>query len=189
MFLGFTGKSRTIDKETSLTPGQKFQVDRYSLEYVGSRMEVDNTKRMIFADVRVTDSVTGKTRGMMDPAKFIYKKMPESPTTEVAMLNSIRDDLYLVVGTINPQTKVATLQIHINPLVGFIWLGCLILICGSVVCMWPEFEPEESRVWSFARSTAAIAASVTIGILIAVLPAPAFAQSSSLHSGTVKIEN
>ena len=33
MFLGFSGKSWTIDKETSMTPGQKFQVDRYSLEY------------------------------------------------------------------------------------------------------------------------------------------------------------
>src|SRR5205823_4191545 len=50
--------------------------------------------------------------------------------------------------------------------------------------------PEESRVWSFARGTAAIAASVTIGILIAAIPSPAWAQAtSSTHAGAVHIEN
>ena len=152
-------------------------------------MEVDNTKRMIFADIKVYEN--GTSRGTLSPAKFIYKKMPESPTTEVSMLHSIRDDLYIVVGTVNPQTKMASLQIHLNPLVGFIWFGCIILICGSFICMWPELRPQESRAWQFARGSAAVAASTMLGILLAIMPHPAFAQqtSSSLHSGTVRIEN
>jgi cytochrome c-type biogenesis protein CcmF len=189
MFLGFSGKSWTVDRETSMTPGQKYEVGSYVLEYMGPRMEVDNTKRMVFADIRVTDARTGQSRGQLDPAKFIYKKMPESPTTEVSMLHSVRDDLYLVVGTINPQTKVASLQIHVNPLVGWIWFGALILGLGSIFCMWPELEPEESRAWSYARGTAAVAASISMGIVIAMLPAPAFAQGSSTHAGAVHIAN
>ncbi len=188
MFLGFTGKSWTVDKEASLSPGQTMQVERLTLEYKGPRMEVDTEKRMVFADIRVLED--GKDRGMLSPAKFIYKKMPESPTTEVAMLHSVRDDLYLVVGTINPQTKLASLQVHINPLVGWIWFGCIILICGSFVCMFPEFQEEESKAWRVARGTAAITASILLGLLLALMPSPAFAQgTSSLHSGTVKIEN
>jgi cytochrome c-type biogenesis protein CcmF len=106
------------------------------------------------------------------------------------MLHSVRDDLYLVVGTINPQTKLASLQVHINPLVGWIWFGCIILICGSFVCMFPEFQEEESKAWRVARGTAAITASILLGLLLALMPSPAFAQgTSSLHSGTVKIEN
>ena len=35
------------------------------------------------------------------------------------------DDVYVIVGSINPQTKVAALQIHINPLVTWIWIGLL----------------------------------------------------------------
>lgn len=189
MFIGFTGKSWTVDQEASLGPGQSLEVGRLKLEYKGPRMEVDTEKRMVFADIRVTEG--GKDRGMLTPAKFIYKKMPESPTTEVAMLHSIRDDLYVVVGTINPQTKLASLQVHINPLVGWIWLGALVLIFGSIVCMWPEFQEEESRVWRVTRGAAAITASILMGVLIALMPTQAFAQgtSSSLHSGTVKIEN
>src|SRR5262249_43520418 len=46
MFLGFTGKSWTVDRETTMAPGQTYQVERLSVQYVGPRMEVDNNKRM-----------------------------------------------------------------------------------------------------------------------------------------------
>jgi cytochrome c-type biogenesis protein CcmF len=188
MFLGFTGKSWTVDAETTLAPGQSYQVERLTVEYTGPRMEVDGQKRMIFADVRVLQD--GKQIGELSPAKFIYKKMPDSPTTEVAMLHSIRDDLYLVVGSINPDSKVASLQIHLNPLVGWIWFGALVLIFGSFVCMWPELEPEESRAWNVVRGAGAVATSVTLGVVLALLPIPAFAQSTATqHSGSVEIED
>jgi cytochrome c-type biogenesis protein CcmF len=188
MFLGFTGKSWTVDKETSMTPGQTYTVERLSVQYVGPRMEVDNNKRMIFADIRVSEG--GKEIGKIAPAKFIYKKMPDSPTTEVAMLHSLRDDLYLVVGSINPETKVASLQIHLNPLVGWIWFGAIILIFGSFVCMWPELEAQESRAWRFARGSAAVATSVTLGVVLALLPVPAFAQSTiTQQSGSVQMND
>jgi len=188
MFLGFTGKSWNIDHETTMNVGDTHTIDRLTVQYMGPRMEVDNAKRMIFADIRVTDH--GRDLGRLSPAKFIYKKMPESPTTEVSMLHSIRDDLYLVVGSINPETKVASLQIHLNPLVGFIWFGCLVLIFGCVVCMWPELEPNESRVWHVARGAGSVAASIVLGIALAALPAPAFAQSTaSQHAGSFQIDN
>ena len=107
--------------------------------------------------------------------------------TEVAILHGIRDDVYVIVGTINPQTKVATFQIHVNPLVSWIWLGCLVLIAGSIVCMWPQLELGESRVWAGAQGTAAVAASVLLGIMLAATPT-ARAQDMS-HEGIVHIES
>jgi cytochrome c-type biogenesis protein CcmF len=191
MILGFNGKSWNVDKETTLSPGQTYQVERLTLEYAGPRMEVDNSKRMVFADIKVSQA--GKPLGTLQPAKFIYKKMPESPTTEVSMLHSVRDDLYLVVGTINPQTKTASLQIHLNPLVSWIWFGAVVLGIGAFFCMWPELAPEESRVsraWAYARGAAAVASSIMVGFILALMPHPAFAQAtSSLHSGTVHIED
>ena len=188
MFLGFTGKSWTVDRETAMQPGQSYTVERLTVQYVGPRMEVDNNKRMIFADVRVLEN--GQEIGKLNPAKFIYKKMPESPTTEVSMLHSIRDDLYLVVGSINPETKVASLQIHLNPLVGWIWFGGIILIFGSFICMWPELAPEESRAWRVVRGSAAVATSITLGVILALLPVPAFAQATaSQHAGSVQMDD
>jgi cytochrome c-type biogenesis protein CcmF len=188
MLFGFTGQSWNISKETALSPGQSYALGDYSVEYKGPRMEVDTAKRAIYADLEVKKN--GVLLGKAEPAKFIYKKMPESPTTEVSMLHTLRDDIYLVVGNIDPTTKIATFQLHLNPLVSWIWFGCLILILGSVLCMWPELEPQESRVWQFARGAAATAGAVSIGILLALMPTQAFAlQTSSLHAGTVKIED
>ena len=188
MFLGFTGRSWDFNRETTLAPGQTFQVERLTIQYTGTRMEVDNEKRMLFADVRVLEN--GVLKDKLNPAKFFYKKMPQQPTTEVSMMHTMRDDLYLVVGSADPQTHVAALQVHLNRLVSFIWFGCLVLIFGSIICMWPELVPNESRVWRAARGTAAIAVSVSIGILLALMPVQAFAQgASSLHAGTVHIED
>jgi len=192
-FIGFTGRSWTVDKETSLSPGQTYEVQGYQLEYTGPRMEVDNAKRMIFADVKV--SRDGRFLGDLHPAKFIYKKSPDTPTTEVSMLNSVREDLYVIVGTINPTTKVATLQIHVNPLVNFIWFGCLVLIFGSIVCMWPQLELEESRAWSFSRGrrdAMSVATGTMLALLLTLWPSRAHAQTegvSSLHAGSVEIRD
>ena len=188
MFLGFTGKSWTVDKETSIKQGESYQVERYTLKYIGPRMEVDNTKRMVFADVKIFED--GKEIDKLSPAKFIYKKMPDSPTTEIATHQTLRDDLYIVVGSVNPETKTASLQIHLNPLVNWIWFGCIILIFGCTLCMWPELEPREARVWQVARGAGAITAAVIIGICLALLPLPAFAQNRpTQQSGSVHMDN
>jgi cytochrome c-type biogenesis protein CcmF len=187
MFLGFAGQSWNADKEASLAPGQSYAVEDYRLTYVGPRMEVDTNKRMVFADVDVYRR--GAYAGRLSPAKFIYKKQPDSPTTEVAIAQGLRNDVYIIVGSINPTTKIAAFQFHINPLVSWIWIGCIVLISGSILSMWPQFELGESRVWSGARGLAATAASVTLGIMLAATPTAHAQGTSSLHSGTVHIES
>jgi cytochrome c-type biogenesis protein CcmF len=173
MFLGFTGKSWSVTREATLAPGGTLELAPYTLRYEGPRMEVDASKRMIFADIAVTRA--GKAVGTHSPAKFLFKRMPQSPTTEVAMVRGLADDLYLVVGTINPETKVATIQAHVNPLTSWIWLGALVMLLGSVLCMWPEPAPEESRAFAFGRSAAAVVASLVVGLLVATMPAYSYA--------------
>jgi cytochrome c-type biogenesis protein CcmF len=192
MFTGFTGASWNVDREASLLPGQSYAAGDYALKYVGERMEIDNNKRMIFADVDVYKN--GRLIERLNPAKFIYKKQPDSPTTEVAIGHGLRDDVYVIVGTVNPSTKIASFQIHLNPLVSWIWIGCLILISGSIVSMWPQLELGESRVWLGARGAAGVAASVMLGIMLAATPAahaqPAPGMVPGMSTtGTVHIEN
>jgi cytochrome c-type biogenesis protein CcmF len=189
MFVGFTGKAWGVDKETALRPGETFVVDSYRFTYQGSRMEVDPSKRMVFADLKV-DRVDGGSLGVASPAKFIYRKMPEQPTSEVAMLHTLRDDIYLVLGSANPQTKVATFQIHINPLVSYIWFGLIVVIFGSAICLWPDLALGESGAWAYARAAGSFTASLFFALLLASTPARAFAQgSSSLHAGTVEMRS
>jgi cytochrome c-type biogenesis protein CcmF len=190
MFIGFAGQSWNIDHEVSLYPNQTAEVGDYAITYRGAKMDVDTSKRTIAAEIEV--SKHGRMLWHLRPAKLIYKKQPEAPQTEAAIGHGLRDDVYISLGTINPSNKLADLQVHINPLVSWIWLGCVILIAGSMVCMWPQLEPGESRVWVGARGVAATAASVFLGIMLAATPA-ARAQSTGgmpdTNTGTVRIDN
>ena len=95
------------------------------------------------------------------------------PTTEVSQLNGFRDDLYVVVGSIDPESKRATFRIHVNPLVAWIWIGVLVLIVGSAVSLWPDVSLREVGAWGYVRATAGLTSSVMFAILLASSPAAA----------------
>ena len=185
MFIGFVGQAWGIDKETSMVPGQTYRVGDYDITYEGPRMcpgspscspaeQADVNKRMIFAELSVAKE--GVQLATLNPAKFIYKRQPEAPTTEVSMYRSLREDLYTVVGTVNPTSKRATFQFHINPLVGWIWLGVLILIAGCSISLWPEVRARELGVWAYVRAAGGATAGIALSIYVAMAPGSAYAR-------------
>lgn len=178
MFLGFTGRAWGVDKEISMAPGDKVRIEEYELTYVGPRMEVDEEKRMILADIDVVRN--GHPVGRITPAKFIYKASPEMPSTEIARHITLRNDLYVVVGMVSPQTKLAAFQIHINPLVSFIWFGVGILILGAIVAMWPEVaQHEEAGAFAYVRAAASIGTAAMFALFLAAAPAAAYGQQQA----------
>jgi cytochrome c-type biogenesis protein CcmF len=172
MFIGFTGRSWSIDKEASMQPGDRVQVGDYSLTFMGPRMEVDATKRMVFADLDVQRN--GKPLGVYSPAKFIYKHSSSGPTTEVALHRSFKDDLYLVVGMVSPDTKRGTFQFHVNPLVSWIWTGVLVLIFGAGVSLFPELSAREVGAWAYVRAGAAGLTGIAFAFWVAMSPTTGF---------------
>ena len=175
-----------------MNKGDTVTFEQYTLTYAGPRMEVDQEKRMIFADVDVTRH--GKPVGRISPAQFIYKSggMGAGPRTVVARHITLRDDLYMIIGMVNPQTKVAAFQMHVNTLISFIWIGCLILMIGSVVAMWPDVALEEAGAWSYVRAGASATTAVIFGVLLAAgsgqaygAPAPSTAVAAPVEAPVV----
>jgi cytochrome c-type biogenesis protein CcmF len=187
MFVGFTGQSWNVDREFSLFPGEKANSGEYELRYINSHRDVDENKTSIVADVDVYRN--GQFEARLHPGKDIYKKQQENAQTAVGIAHRLSNDVYVIVGSINPGNKnLATFQVHINPLVSWIWIGCLVLIAGSIVCMWPQFELGESRVWAGARGVAATAASVFFGLMLAATPV-ARAQTTMIPGTPPNIAN
>jgi cytochrome c-type biogenesis protein CcmF len=178
MYLGFCGKAWEIEKEASLLPQESTQVGNYKLTYKGSRREVDQDKQMIFADLDVEKN--GRALPQVHPAKFIYNQSNMGPTTEVSQLNGLRDDLYVVVGTIDPDSKRATFRIHVNPLVLYIWIGVFILVGGAAVSLWPDVSLREVGAWSYARAAAGLTSGVMFALIFASSPAGAVESSRPL---------
>jgi cytochrome c-type biogenesis protein CcmF len=178
MYLGFCGKAWEIEKEASLLPQESTEVGTYKLTYKGSRRDLDEEKQMIFADMDVEQN--GRVLPQVHPAKFIYNQSNMGPTTEVSQLNGLRDDLYVVVGTIDADSKRATFRIHVNPLVFWIWTGVFVLIGGAAVSLWPDVSLREVGAWSYARAAAGLTSAVMFALIFASSPAAAVESSRTL---------
>jgi len=181
MFLGFSGRAWGIDKEVSMSPGDKVSIAEYEVTYKGPRMEVDPEKRMVFADLEVVRN--GEAVGVITPAKFIYKSNPGAPSTEVAKHVTLRNDLYVIVGMVSPTTKVGAFQFHVNPLVSLIWIGVGILILGALTSLFPDASMQEVTAFSYVKAAASVATSVMFAVFLALAPSYAYGTAPSGGSG------
>jgi cytochrome c-type biogenesis protein CcmF len=109
----------------------------------------------------------------MYPAKWFFRKHEDQPTTEVAIRRSISEDIYLVMPAFNLEEQSASMEIVVNPLVNWVWVGFGILALGTGIALLPDT--------AFAFAVAKIPANaVTTSLLLLSLllwPAAVIAQS------------
>jgi cytochrome c-type biogenesis protein CcmF len=179
MFLGFTGKAWETQTETTLAPGESVTLGDYQLIYKGVRTELDHEKRMVFADLDVMHH--GEPVGTLAPAKYIYMATGTQPRTVVDKHVTLRDDLYVSVGAVSPQTKMASLRVHVNTLVFFVWFGFGILLLGAGVAMWPETSFQEAGAFAYVRALGTVATMVMLSLLLALYPSKAFGQQHEMR--------
>jgi cytochrome c-type biogenesis protein CcmF len=154
IFVGIAASSAfRIERQQTLTPGETMDVGRFRLRYERIASEED-------AHVSRLSAVVSVWRGdaqiaTLTPEKRFYKK-PQQPTTEVAMRSTLREDLYLVLGSYDPGTNLVTLLAYVNPLVAWLWIGGFIMAAGTVVAMWPSAA--ERREPAYALGAARVPA-------------------------------
>ncbi len=69
-------------------------------------------------------------------------------TTIVANHSTLKEDLYVIYAGKNPETGHPIIKAFINPLVSWIWIGVLVIIFGTGVCLVPNAVPVRSAVAS-----------------------------------------
>jgi cytochrome c-type biogenesis protein CcmF len=134
IFLGITMSSvYRIEELHTVKPGESFTVDRYTLTYEGVRDVSDAHLARLIATLKVTEGT--ESIGLLEPEKRFYKK-PEQPATEVAFRSTLRDDLYVILGSAE-KDGTATFQAYVNPLVAWLWIGGLVVVAGTAVAIAP----------------------------------------------------
>ncbi len=177
MFMGFAGEGFGRDEQALLKPGQTVQVDRYVLRLDAIRATEDSQKQMVTGHITVLDT-SGRELGKMYPAKWFYRSRPQEPTTEVAIQRSLAEDLYIVMAGFELGEQSASVEVHVNELVNWIWIGFGLMALGTGIALLPE------RV--FALAGARVGAEATAALLLVVLlltPAGVRAQTASEGQG------
>lgn len=138
MFLGFSGEAFKKELDATVEEGKSVELGDYSVRLDRLAFADDGQKQMVTAHVSVADRHSGEHLTTLAPAKWAYRKPEEQVTTEVDKRMSFAEDLYLVLGGYDAERKTAALQIKVNPLVNFVWLGCGILCLGFGIAVWPD---------------------------------------------------
>lgn len=167
MYFGFAGNAFKLESEETVPQGKTARIGKYDVRLDQLLFEDDGQKNMVTAHVTVLDHA-GNELGKMAPAKYAYRKPEDQVTTEVDKRMTLAEDLYLVLGTYDAERNAAVLQLKVNPLVNFVWLGCAFLMFGFGVAVWPDRRAVRAPVYS--RRTAQAAAGVA-SFALAILSA------------------
>ena len=140
MFLGFAGTFFSLERNITLESGAQRQIGDYLLVFRKiDEFKVGNaTHRAALVDVFDTE---GNLLEVLKPAKSFYPTQPQ-PLTEVAILRSFVEDLYLIFSSENARSSgtgeknnTVTLRVLINPLVGWAWMALPIFTLGVGVSL------------------------------------------------------
>lgn len=175
MFLGFAGEGLSTDEQLLLKPGEEARVGNYLIHMDALRATDDGQKQMVTGHFTLKDE-DGRAIATLTPAKWYFRKHEDQPTTEVAIRRSFAEDVYLVMAGYEMQEQTASVEVHINPLINWIWVGFGILAVGTLIALLPE------SAFSFAMSKLPAEAATASLVLLMLLLSPFAARAQHVEA-------
>ena len=178
LFVGFTGKAFTSEREIVLEPGESARIGEYTATLETLAFGDDPNRSVQAAAVGLERN--GRFLATLVPERHFYKTA-EQNTTEVAIYSRWLEDFYLIMVGPSSDLASAKFQIYVNPLVACVWLGAALLVVSALWTMWPSardrrmarLDRDTSRTRPGDGSRAGGAAPAVLLLCLAALCAPA----------------
>ena len=155
-FIGIAASAAfRVEDQRTMRAGDSAEVEGFTLTYKGLRQTDSPHMASMLAEIEVARG--GRVIATMFPEKRFYKRQ-QQPTTEVAMRTTLLEDLYLVLGSYDDQSGLMTLQIFINPLVAWLWIGGIVMVLGTVVSVMPTAAEQRALAAALAVEERGLAA-------------------------------
>jgi cytochrome c-type biogenesis protein CcmF len=149
LFCAFAGLMFKKDITATLKTGESVKMtDAYGHNWVFTSQGISFFEQLNRRVTAVTFDVTrdGKRKGLLSSEKRQHVNSRGEPTfepsTEVGILESPKQDVYLVfTGAVDRDT--AAVHINFNPLVWWVWFGGIVMAFGGLIVMWPQAQKAE----------------------------------------------
>lgn len=131
--MGIIG-SQNFDLQTmkTISLGKSIDIKDYRINYDRLDQKKEGNNDIVYADVTVFQN--GKKLGSYQPQKVFYGNSQE-PSTEVAIISSLKEDLYIVLSTWEDNGK-ATFIVKVNPMMDWLWIGSFMIVIGALFAVW-----------------------------------------------------
>ncbi|HJR64398.1 MAG TPA: heme lyase CcmF/NrfE family subunit [Gemmatimonadaceae bacterium] len=145
LFAAFAGLAFKKDLDVTLRTGESVEaVDPYGQRwrFVSDGVsQYEQLNRMVTA-VSLVAYRDGERVGLVRSERRQHvdamKRPTFEPSTEVGILSSARQDVYVVLA--GEEGDAAAIFITFNPLVVWVWVGGAIMVLGGLIVMWPQAE-------------------------------------------------
>ncbi|MGA3132768.1 MAG: cytochrome c-type biogenesis CcmF C-terminal domain-containing protein [Terracidiphilus sp.] len=134
--LGGSAFNRSIESEMGLH--SRMSIGPYTLVQVGATQDSNDNYDSEYALLDVYNG--GKKVFQIAPEKRVYLTSGQ-PQTMVAIHSTPEWDLYVVYEGANPDTGQPIIKAFLNPLVGWIWIGLVVMVFGSMIALVPSLTP------------------------------------------------
>ena len=148
IFTAFAGRAFEVEVRKSMDPGETVTVaspfgHTYTLTYEGiSSSRGENFDQWVaLLSIQKDDRAIGS----MSTERRWYR-VNQQMVTEVGIRSTLLEDLYVILADVediegivanDPDAQRIVVQVMVNPLVGWIWYGGVILAIGSLIALWP----------------------------------------------------
>jgi cytochrome c-type biogenesis protein CcmF len=135
LFIGFAGQAFKTNAKGLMQEGDLLQAGNYMLRCDG--LTTGDTPNYEYTRALITVTKNGEAFTSMHPEKRFYKAS-QQPTTHVAIHPTLSEDLYVVLAGIDPGTGKGIIEVFVNPLVAWVWIGGLVTLLGTLLSMVPS---------------------------------------------------
>jgi cytochrome c-type biogenesis protein CcmF len=136
--IGLAGAAFNRNVESEMALHDKISIGPYTLEQMGATQDSNLNFNSEYAQLDVYKG--GKKQFQMAPEKRVYLAS-QQPQTMVAIHSTTEWDLYVVYEGTNPDTGQPIIKAFLNPLVGWIWAGLVVLVFGTLLALVPSQKP------------------------------------------------
>ena len=153
LFAGIAGsQSYSTEVEKNLNIGDRFQLGGYDFIYEKLLVKKQNsTKTRVIAQLGIERDGRRIWTGM--PEKEFYKGQNQ-PVTEVDLISTLKEDVYMILADFNPESSAATIKVYVKPMVKWMWLGGWVIAFGTMIAVWPDRLEARRRTERLKRQEA-----------------------------------
>jgi cytochrome c-type biogenesis protein CcmF len=136
--IGLAGSAFNRNVESELAVGDHLNIGPYQLVCTGFTQDSNALFNSEYAMLNV--SKNGKHQFQMLPERRVYLSDGQ-PETRVSIHSTPEWDLYVVYEGANPDTGHPIIKAILNPLVGWIWAGLVVMVLGTFIALVPSLTP------------------------------------------------
>ena len=122
-----------LDLEATLAPGEHATVGAYQLTFEGARLVEE--PHLTAQQATVTVERPNRKPVTLEPALNFYRTQRE-PIGTPAVKTTLTHDLYLTLMNVGEDGRVG-LRVIVTPAVVWIWIGVVVMVIGTTLCLLP----------------------------------------------------